>query len=146
LFHCENKLNPSFLVSSCIATVLICLTVLLLNKPNDEKIKLPEISTVSLNEQENFLIIQKPIENKSPVYTFLLYFLSLGKKFKSSYSNYHVLNFSLWWALAQAGVFQIANYVQNLWLLYQPADQNVYNGYAQACSTLSSLVFKEKPQ
>ncbi|XP_002736901.1 thiamine transporter 2-like [Saccoglossus kowalevskii] len=67
-------------------------------------------------------------------------FQSLLTDFKSCYSSSHLLKWSLWWAFATCGYFQIGNYVQNLWDLIEPStsdDSRIYNGAVDAVSTLS---------
>ncbi|XP_069031331.1 thiamine transporter 1 [Embiotoca jacksoni] len=58
-----------------------------------------------------------------------------------SYKNRTLLAWSLWWALATCGYFQILNYVQPLWENVRPSqDYNIYNGYVEMLSTLLSAL------
>ncbi|WAR28713.1 S19A3-like protein, partial [Mya arenaria] len=72
----------------------------------------------------------------------LLKFLFLEAK--SAYSNKTVQIWSIWWALAACGNFQVANYVQNLWDIlspyhnYNPRKHHIYNGAVEAAGTLLS--------
>ena len=62
---------------------------------------------------------------------------ALARDFVRIYSNRNLLRWSLWWAFATCGEFQLGNYVQNLW-----SDINAnkdWNGYAQATATLAGF-------
>ena len=58
------------------------------------------------------------------------------------YSNKKLLRWSLWWAFATCGEFQVENYVQNLWdVIYPSHNHKIYNGGVTAVSHLTgSLV------
>lgn len=48
-----------------------------------------------------------------------------------------LLAWSLWWALATCGYFQVINYTQVLWEKARPSqDYDIYNGYVETLSTL----------
>ncbi|XP_068612400.1 thiamine transporter 1 [Brachionichthys hirsutus] len=48
-----------------------------------------------------------------------------------------LLAWSLWWALATCGYFQVVNYAQALWENVRPSrDYQIYNGYVETASTL----------
>ncbi len=48
-----------------------------------------------------------------------------------------LLAWSLWWALATCGYFQVINYTQVLWENVRPShDYEIYNGYVETLSTL----------
>lgn len=48
-----------------------------------------------------------------------------------------LLAWSLWWALATCGYFQVINYTQVLWENVRPSqDYDIYNGYVETLSTL----------
>ncbi|XP_030009105.1 thiamine transporter 1 [Sphaeramia orbicularis] len=48
-----------------------------------------------------------------------------------------LLAWSLWWALATCGYFQVVNYAQALWETIRPSqDYEIYNGYVETLSTL----------
>lgn len=61
---------------------------------------------------------------------------------KLCYSNKDLLRWSLWWAFATCGEFQVENYVQNLWdVIYPSHNHKTYNGGVIALSHLTgSLV------
>ncbi|XP_028279167.1 thiamine transporter 1-like [Parambassis ranga] len=60
--------------------------------------------------------------------------------FKDSIQCYKcrpLLAWSLWWALATCGYYQIVNYAQVLWENIRPSsDYEIYNGYVETASTL----------
>ncbi|KAM8904599.1 thiamine transporter 1-like [Spinachia spinachia] len=48
-----------------------------------------------------------------------------------------LLAWSLWWALATCGYFQVINYAQALWENIRPSQDNeIYNGYVETLATL----------
>lgn len=48
-----------------------------------------------------------------------------------------LLAWSLWWALATCGYFQVINYAQPLWEKVRPSlEHEIYNGYVETISTL----------
>lgn len=48
-----------------------------------------------------------------------------------------LLAWSLWWALATCGYFQVINYAQVLWENVRPSKEyEIYNGYVETLSTL----------
>ena len=61
---------------------------------------------------------------------------------KLCYSDKELLRWSLWWAFATCGEFQVENYVQNLWdVIYPSHNHKIYNGGVTAVSHLTgSLV------
>ena len=60
--------------------------------------------------------------------------------FKQCYSNTELLRWSLWWAFATCGEFQVENYVQNLWDVIYPAhNHKIYNGGVVALSHIMGV-------
>jgi len=64
-------------------------------------------------------------------------FRLLWNDFKCAYSQPYVLKWSLWWALACAGQFQVVNYIQVLWE-HIATDEVRYNGVVKSIHTLLS--------
>lgn len=63
--------------------------------------------------------------------------LDLWHDFKLCYSKRQLLIWSLWWAFATCGEFQVENYVQNLWdIIFPSKDHKIYNGAVTAISNL----------
>lgn len=61
----------------------------------------------------------------------------LFSDFLQCYRNCSLLAWSLWWALATCGYFQIVNYAQALWEKVRPSkDNEIYNGYVETAATL----------
>lgn len=60
----------------------------------------------------------------------------LWQHFIQAYSDKTVVVWSIWWSLAMGGFLQIQSYVQLLWLDIDPNQENIYNGYVEACLTL----------
>ncbi|XP_060602461.1 thiamine transporter 2-like isoform X1 [Ruditapes philippinarum] len=68
-------------------------------------------------------------------------FVFMWSELRDVYRNRVVLVWSVWWAIASCGNFQVLNYVQNLWAVISVKDspgeeQDVYNGAVEAASTL----------
>lgn len=61
----------------------------------------------------------------------------LSSDFVQCYKCRTLLSWSVWWALATCGYFQIINYTQVLWEKVRPSqDYEIYNGYIETLSTL----------
>ncbi|XP_059184079.1 thiamine transporter 1 [Centropristis striata] len=61
----------------------------------------------------------------------------LFEDFLRCYSSRPLLAWSLWWALATCGYFQVVNYAQALWENVRPSQEyEIYNGYVETLSTL----------
>ena len=59
--------------------------------------------------------------------------------FKTSFSDLYLLKWSLWWAFAMCGYFQVLNYIQPLWETVGPSGSNtIYNGAVEALHTFLS--------
>lgn len=64
----------------------------------------------------------------------------LWQHFVQAYSDFTVLTWSIWWALAMAGFLIIQSYVQLLWLDIDPDQNHPYNGAAEAAVTLLGAI------
>lgn len=61
----------------------------------------------------------------------------LFEDFLRCYRCRPLLAWSVWWALATCGYFQVINYAQPLWENIRPSlDYEIYNGYVETLSTL----------
>ena len=65
-------------------------------------------------------------------------FVFMREEVKGNYSSKTVLMWSLWWALASCGNYQVQNYIQNLWEVISPNEESgtIYNGAVEAAGTL----------
>ncbi|XP_071838920.1 thiamine transporter 2-like [Apostichopus japonicus] len=75
----------------------------------------------------------------------LLVLKQMWREFLSIYSDWNLLQWSLWWSVATCGYYQIGNYVQNLWdLIYMKqgmeVPDNPYYGAVEAASTLLGAI------
>ncbi|XP_048516256.1 thiamine transporter 2-like isoform X2 [Athalia rosae] len=61
---------------------------------------------------------------------------SMWRDFLLAYSNPDQLKWSVWWAFATCGYFQVCNYIQFLWKNSMEESDNVYNGLAEAVLTV----------
>ncbi|XP_066565765.1 thiamine transporter 2 [Amia ocellicauda] len=65
----------------------------------------------------------------------------LWQSFRETYSSKKLIYWSLWWALATCGYYQIFNYIQLLWNHIEPSgDSMVYNGAVEAVTTLVGAI------
>ncbi|KAL6741745.1 hypothetical protein Aduo_014972 [Ancylostoma duodenale] len=69
-----------------------------------------------------------------------LHFKMLMNDVKRIYGNKFMMKWSLWWALASCGFFQIGNYTQTLWgTIIEAKNTEVYNGVTEALCPLIGL-------
>lgn len=74
-------------------------------------------------------------ENRSSALVEVL--LLLFTDFLQCYRCRLLLTWSLWWALATCGYFQVINYAQVLWENIRPSQEyEIYNGYVETLATL----------
>uniref|UniRef100_A0A914CWB6 Uncharacterized protein n=1 Tax=Acrobeloides nanus TaxID=290746 RepID=A0A914CWB6_9BILA len=62
------------------------------------------------------------------------------RRTKKVFTDLHVLKWSIWWAMATCGQFQVGNYIQTLWAEEQPTDADNYNGFVEAANTMISTI------
>ncbi|XP_071798013.1 thiamine transporter 2-like [Asterias amurensis] len=73
-------------------------------------------------------------------------FAPMWSDFKNCYGDFHLLKWSLWWAFATCGDYQVGNYIQNLWeiIFKKPGnsdlDTDLYNGAVEAITTLTGAL------
>nr|XP_046238248.1 thiamine transporter 1 [Scatophagus argus] len=102
----------------------------LLDKAEDADIKLPLKS-------HNASMVSESSEAGSHSSGFVDVLLMLFKDLLQCYRCRPLLAWSIWWALATCGYFQVINYVQPLWEKVRPShDYEIYNGYVETLSTL----------
>ena len=65
-------------------------------------------------------------------------FVFMWKEVMGNYSSKTVIMWSMWWALASCGNYQVQNYIQNLWEVISPHEDGgtIYNGAVEAAGTL----------
>ncbi|XP_037618205.1 thiamine transporter 1 [Sebastes umbrosus] len=102
----------------------------LLDKDEDSERKLPpnsqDVSTISRSSETG--------SHRSGLVEVLRI---LFDDFLKCYRCRPLLAWSLWWALATCGYFQVINYAQALWENVRPSqDYEIYNGYVETLSTL----------
>ena len=70
------------------------------------------------------------------------FFVKAGSDLNKFYSNLSLLKWSIWWALATCGVFQVGNYVQSLWkqIAEDSGDSHEFNGLVEALATFFSAL------
>ena len=63
----------------------------------------------------------------------------LWRDFISAFSNFYVIRWSIWWAIATAGHLQVINYIQAMWETIAAYHENtIYNGAVEATHTALS--------
>ncbi|XP_071951409.1 thiamine transporter 2-like [Antedon mediterranea] len=72
-------------------------------------------------------------------------FQRLWTDFRECFSSRNLLQWSIWWAFATCGYFQVGNYIQNLWqviLEKQPDGDHhqIWNGAVEAAATLAGAL------
>ncbi|XP_044726643.1 thiamine transporter 1 [Chrysoperla carnea] len=78
-------------------------------------------------------------ENNQERTTCFQAFTLLWQHFTTSYSSYHVLKWSFWWALATCGYTQVCAYMQVFWGdIVGENDHQIYNGGVEALLTILS--------
>lgn len=61
----------------------------------------------------------------------------LRRDLQTAYTNPLVVKWSLWWALATCGFYQVLNYTQLIWEeIHAVSGQNYYNGAVEALYTI----------
>lgn len=67
----------------------------------------------------------------------------LWEDFTTAFSDSYTLKWSLWWAFATCGFFQVVNYIQPLWETLAPLESElVYNGGVEAVHALLGNYFR----
>jgi len=65
----------------------------------------------------------------------------LSRDLKSAYTNVAVVKWSVWWALATCGCYQVVNYAQLIWEeIIAVSGQSLYNGALEAVYTIVGAV------
>lgn len=67
-------------------------------------------------------------------------FKLMQKHFIDSFTNKHVLKWSIWWALATGGFIHVQSYIQPLWGQIKPDAEDIYNGAVEAVLTILGAV------
>ncbi|XP_010791181.1 thiamine transporter 1 isoform X1 [Notothenia coriiceps] len=98
----------------------------LLEKDSERELPLNGVTTISSSS-----------ETGSQGSGFVKVLRILFDDFLQCYRSGPLLAWSLWWALATCGYFQVVNYAQALWENVRPSqDYEIYNGYVETLSTL----------
>ncbi|XP_039998300.1 thiamine transporter 1 [Xiphias gladius] len=102
----------------------------LMEKAEDSESKVP------LNGQD-VSTISRSSKAESPSSGLVEVLRMLFDDFLQCYRCRPLLAWSLWWALATCGYYQVINYTQVLWEKIRPSQVNeIYNGYVESLSTL----------
>lgn len=109
-----------------------CILTLLLPKTSGNVLNITRAETDPAAEQQQ----------NGCFYSWKTTMYTMFQDFKLCYSDKQLLRWSLWWAFATCGEFQVENFVQNLWdIIYPSRKHKIYNGAVTAISHLTgSLV------
>ncbi|CAI2355072.1 unnamed protein product [Caenorhabditis sp. 36 PRJEB53466] len=119
------------------AVSLVTLIAFFLPRVKSEKGK---VSTTALEqqqrqrqqEQQNDELIEGGVEEVGYAREYLKKTL---EELKVCSKNHELLKWSLWWALASCGVYQVQNYTQSLWKQMQTDADDVANGVVEFVNT-----------
>lgn len=92
----------------------------------------------AIEEQTYRSVFAAPIAEEKPTFSGRNALHLLWTHFYDSYTDWKVLQWSLWWALAMCGFMQVQTYMQLLWHDINPGmeQENLYNGAVEAALTL----------
>ncbi|KAJ9581500.1 hypothetical protein L9F63_023326 [Diploptera punctata] len=107
------------------------------NKAVDLSELVDDIKTVTSPSGNDF-IDEMTENNKITIYIrSKMAFYYLWDDFKTAYTNIYVIKWSLWWAFATCGFFQVLNYVQLIWQnVIENSGEKLQNGIVEAAYTL----------
>ncbi|KHJ99543.1 reduced folate carrier [Oesophagostomum dentatum] len=100
--------------------------------------------TSCTDSEQKVTLTRAEVERRKLEHGVYSYLVDTIKNFGVFKENTIVLKWSLWWALASCGIFQVYNYIQALWLEMQPDPDKVENGLTEFMNTL--LVTKNIPE
>lgn len=89
--------------------------------------------------QDNY--IQETSEHKKSKREWLKHaFKLIWKDLIAAYTNTTIIKWSIWWALATCGFYQVLNYTQLLWEeIIAETGQELYNGGVEAAYTIIGI-------
>ncbi|GCB67317.1 hypothetical protein scyTo_0013688, partial [Scyliorhinus torazame] len=118
--------------------------------PSTEDVKPKSENSSPQNNPDGENCSQLPVTSDRNVYTLAKateqnnaknVLLKLWSDFIKCYSSPQIFYWSIWWALASCGYYQVTNYIQVLWDHVEPSQNaTVYNGGVEAVSTFMSAV------
>ncbi|CAI5451358.1 unnamed protein product [Caenorhabditis angaria] len=130
--HSTNylMLNIISLIACCLVTVI----AIFLPKVKSRKsvVNIETVQEEPLQSYDSVIIDETP---KSSSYT-KEYFRKTVEELKVCSKNRELLKWSIWWALASCGMYQVQNYIQSLWREMQNDPENVANGFVELTNTL----------
>ncbi|EFO97194.1 CRE-FOLT-1 protein [Caenorhabditis remanei] len=129
--HASNYLvlNQISLGAVCLVTII----AVFLPRVKSEKAKV-SMRALSIEEQQNLELVTSSPKEKKLSYTQEYLKRSL-EELKTCSKNHELLKWSLWWALASCGVYQVQNYTQSLWKEMQTDPDDVANGVVEFVNT-----------
>lgn len=122
-------LNQISLGAVCLVTVI----AVFLPRVKSEKAKV-SIRALPVVEEQNIELVSKVPKEQKVSYTHE-YLKKTMEELKICSKNQELLKWSLWWALASCGVYQVQNYTQSLWKEMQKDPDDVANGVVEFINT-----------
>lgn len=121
------------------------------NSSNKEPVILENSKEFSAQESDLTQCSIKLVENSSSLDTYPIAAKKvpvhrlLWEDFTTAFSDAYTLKWSLWWAFATCGFFQVVNYIQPLWETLAPSETElVYNGGVEAIHALLGNYFRAR--
>lgn len=128
-------LNQISLAAVCLVTII----AVFLPRVKSEKGKV-SMRTLPVVELQNIELITNEPKERKVSYT-REYLKKIMEELKVCSKNQELLKWSLWWALASCGVYQVQNYTQSLWKEMQNDPDDVANGVVEfVCTALGAFL------
>lgn len=125
-----------YLVLNQISLGAVCLVTFIavfLPRVKSEKAKV-SIRALSIVEEQDIELVREEPKEQKVSYT-REYLKKTLEELKICSMNQELLKWSLWWALASCGVYQVQNYTQSLWKEMQKDPDDVANGIVEFVNT-----------
>ncbi|CAO4379526.1 unnamed protein product [Caenorhabditis nigoni] len=122
-------LNQISLGAVCIVTVI----AVFLPRVKSDKAKV-SMRALPVEDQQNVELVTNEMKEVKVSYT-REYLKKTLEELQECSKNQELLKWSLWWALASCGVYQVQNYTQSLWKEMQTDPEDVANGVVEFVNT-----------
>uniref|UniRef100_A0A1I7T649 Thiamine transporter 2 n=1 Tax=Caenorhabditis tropicalis TaxID=1561998 RepID=A0A1I7T649_9PELO len=116
------------------AVSLVTIIAFFLPRVKSEKAKVSMRALPSVIEDQDIELVTNEQKEQKVNYT-REYLKKTLEELKICSRNQELLKWSLWWALASCGVYQIQNYTQSLWKQMQKDPDDVANGVVEFVNT-----------
>ncbi|VDN60045.1 unnamed protein product [Dracunculus medinensis] len=121
-------------ISFCALCLVLFIALILPSIPS--RIIVNKIGEGTNNVRRNSRETVEWNETQEETYRIAAYFRAIWNHMKIFKRNKIVLKWSIWFALATAGTYQVYNYIQTLWSIMQNVDEKAANGITECANTL----------